>query len=360
MIGRYSDQMTYEYILKRMLARVPGTVDKREGSVIYDALAPAAAELAKTYMELDVVMDETFVDTCSLQYLMLRCKERGVPIQGETAAVVQCTATPDDVELQAGARFSCDDVNFTVKEKVAAGVYRLEAETPGTVGNKYTGTLIPIQTVNRLQSAAITGVLIPGEDGDTTETLREKYYASIGGEAFGGNIADYKEKVNALPGVGGVKVYPVWDGGGTVKVVVISSDWAAPSAELIASVQAAIDPEGHHGEGVGIAPIDHTVTVEGVAGQPVTVQTNITFASGWGWDNAKTQIMGAIEQYFAELAEQWRDAELTVVRISHIETRVLALSCVLDIADTLINGAAANLQIGADCIPKLADCGAVT
>ena len=53
MIGRYSDQMTFEFILDRMLDRVPDTVDKREGSIIYDALAPAAAELAKTYMELE-------------------------------------------------------------------------------------------------------------------------------------------------------------------------------------------------------------------------------------------------------------------------------------------------------------------
>ena len=112
MIGKYSDQMTFEYILGRMLDRVPDTVDKREGSVIYDALAPAAAELAKTYMELDVVMGETFVDTASLQYLILRCKERGIEAQGETAAIIQGTFTPAELELSAGTRFNCDDVNY--------------------------------------------------------------------------------------------------------------------------------------------------------------------------------------------------------------------------------------------------------
>ena len=40
------EEMTYERIVSRCLARVPGTVDKREGSIIYDAIAPAAAELA--------------------------------------------------------------------------------------------------------------------------------------------------------------------------------------------------------------------------------------------------------------------------------------------------------------------------
>lgn len=226
MIGKYSDQMTFEYILGRMLDRVPDTVDKREGSVIYDALAPAAAELAKTYMELDVVMDETFVDTASLQYLILRCKERGIEAQGETAAIIQGTFTPAELELTAGTRFNCDEVNYAITEKISAGVYRLQAETLGTAGNKYSGTLLPIETVNGLQTAEITGVLIPGEDGDTTDTLREKYYASIDGEAFGGNVADYKEKVNAIPGVGGVKVHPVWNGGGTVKLVIIASDYA--------------------------------------------------------------------------------------------------------------------------------------
>lgn len=52
-------------------------------------LSPAAAELAKAYIELDVIMDETFVDTASMQYLMLRCKERGVPIRGATTAIIE-------------------------------------------------------------------------------------------------------------------------------------------------------------------------------------------------------------------------------------------------------------------------------
>lgn len=43
MIGKYSDEMTFDYIMNRMLESVPDTVDKREGSIIYDALAPAAA-----------------------------------------------------------------------------------------------------------------------------------------------------------------------------------------------------------------------------------------------------------------------------------------------------------------------------
>ena len=357
MIGKYSDEMTFDYIMNRMLESVPDTVDKREGSIIYDALSPAAAELAKAYMELDVVMDETFVDTASLQYLMLRCKERGVAIQGETAAVIEGVFTPSNIELSAGLRFNCDEVNYTITEKISAGHYKLEAETLGTVGNKYTGLLLPIQTVNGLETAQIAAVLIPAEDGDTTDTLREKYYASIDGEAFGGNVADYREKVNAITGVGGVKVYPVWNGGGTVKLTIIASDFTAPSTELISKVQTAIDPEGNQGEGLGLAPIGHTVTVTGARYADLTVAANVTCAAGWSWDNGKSQLVSAANAYLDELRKNWADSETTVVRISQIETHLLTADCVVDVDGTTVNGDTKNIELAADEIPRLSTIG---
>ena len=62
------EDMTYEYILQRMLNKIPSSMDKREGSIIYDALAPAAVELAQLYMDLDLTLNETFADTASRQY----------------------------------------------------------------------------------------------------------------------------------------------------------------------------------------------------------------------------------------------------------------------------------------------------
>jgi uncharacterized phage protein gp47/JayE len=46
--------MTYEKIMERMLARVPNNMDKREGSVMWDALAPAAKELEDMYFALSL------------------------------------------------------------------------------------------------------------------------------------------------------------------------------------------------------------------------------------------------------------------------------------------------------------------
>ncbi|HCH6643528.1 TPA: phage tail protein, partial [Clostridioides difficile] len=70
--------MTFENIIKRMLDSVPDTFDKREGSIIYNALAPVAIELTETYIAMDELLDQTFVDTASYYYLEKRCKERGI------------------------------------------------------------------------------------------------------------------------------------------------------------------------------------------------------------------------------------------------------------------------------------------
>ena len=55
---------TYDYLLNQALSRVPDTIDKREGSIIYDALAPACYELAGFYLELDAAYENVFIDSC--------------------------------------------------------------------------------------------------------------------------------------------------------------------------------------------------------------------------------------------------------------------------------------------------------
>ena len=57
------EHMTFEKLLKDMLDRVPSTLDKREGSVLYNALAPSAVELQNAYIEMDNILDMVFVDT---------------------------------------------------------------------------------------------------------------------------------------------------------------------------------------------------------------------------------------------------------------------------------------------------------
>lgn len=347
--------VTYELILERMLDRVleqNPNIDTREGSIIYNALAPAAVELQNMYIQLDTILNESFADTETRDYLIKRCAERGVNVEEATYAVRQGEF---NIDVPIGSRFSLNTLNYVVTEKISNGVFKLQCETAGYEGNVESGTLIPIDYIEGLQTAVLSDVLVPGEDEEDTEHLRQRYYNSLDSQAFGGNITDYKEKVNSLDGIGGVKVYPVWNGGGTVKLVIIDSTFSKPSTTLINAVQTAIDPTQNQGKGVGIAPIGHVVTVVGCDETTVNIETHITFQEGWSWEALKPYVEAAIDEYFKELSTEWDSNSNLIVRISQIETRLLDLTGVLDIADTTLNGVAQNLTVAADNIPVRGD-----
>ena len=76
-------------------------------------------------------------------------------------------------------------------------------------------------------------ILIPGKDTESDDSLRERYFNSYDNQAFGGNQSDYKERVSALAGVGGVKVFRTPSGGGTVGLTIVDSEWSVPSSTMI-------------------------------------------------------------------------------------------------------------------------------
>lgn len=390
------EDTTYEVILQRMLARVSGKFDKREGSVIWDTHSPTAIELQILYMALDTVIREAYGDTATREFLILRCKERGITPFPATKAILKGEFFPEEAEVL-GKRFNIGQMNYLVTEKIAEGIYKVQCESEGEEGNRYLGTMIPIEYIRNLETAELTEVLIPGEAEEGTEELRKRYFDSFDEKAFGGNVKDYLEKTNAIPGVGCTKVIRVWNGdispafmipsdsvkswyegvintleeepkswlsavyeaakekklttGGTVLLVILNSEFDLASQELIDTVQKTIDPETYAGEGYGLAPIGHVVSVKSAVGVAITVQTDITFEHGYSWSNLQKPIEAAITGYFSELRKGWADTENLIIRISQIETRILGIKGVVDIGGTTLNGSGENAVMGAYEIP---------
>ena len=396
------EAQTYESILARMLQKalsINSNLDTREGSLVWYGDAPAAVELQNLYIALDTVLNETFADTATRPYLILRAAERGLSPQPASPAILQMAITPTTLFLPLNTRFSIGELNYYVSADRGSGNYELTCETAGEAGNNYTGTVIPIEYVDGLETCKITSVLVPGEDEEDTELFRQRYLNSLNAQAFGGNQIDYIEKVNAIPGGGGVKVYRAWNGnlkpanmippkeaeawieglsgvpepvklwldtvyaaaknnmftvGGTVKLVVINSTFTVPSPTLVEQVQTAVDPLQNAGEGVGIAPIGHVVRVEGVQEETVDLGFALYYQRGWSWEDVSGYVTEAINGYFLELAQSWADQdEALVVRISQIESRLLGITGILDIANTTINEKAANHTLALDHIPVL-------
>ena len=114
--------------------------------------------------------------------------------------------------------------------------------------------------------------------------------------------------------------------------------------------QTGIDPTQNSGDGIGLAPIDHEVTVVGAAGTTVNISTTLTFASGWNLTECLPYIQSALDAYYLELNSTWSKEAGLIVRVSQIESRLLALAGIVDISGTTLNGQAGNLTLDKDAV----------
>ncbi|GGG06742.1 phage tail protein [Paenibacillus albidus] len=344
----YEDQ-TYEALLERMLDRVPEGLDKREGSIIYDALAPAAAEMAQMYIELDVNSNLYFADTATGEYLERSIAWSGVVRQAASkaqlkAVFVNSAQEPLDVPL--GSRFSLDKLNYTAVEKLAPGTYRLESELAGSEGNRYFGVLLPVDYIANLARGEITALLIPGEDAESDDALRQRYLDAARRPATSGNKYHYMEWAQQIAGVGGAHVFPLWNGPKTVKVVIVDTGMLPASELLVAQVQDYIDPAA--GKGEGQAPIGAVVTVAAAVAKTINVFAKVVLASGYS--------LQGVTDVFQSGLEAWRKSrgfETTYVSHAVVGALLLATDGVLDYRDLLLNGSTGNVALSDEEVPLI-------
>ncbi len=328
------ENMTFENIMESLTANIDPSLDTEEGSVLYDALAPCAIELANLYIQLDTVLNQTFVDTATGGYLDLRCGEKGIKRKEATYAVVKGVFEPSNIELL-NQRFTCGSYSYKAYHKEEDGVYLLKCESSGSAPNSTVGTLIPINFIEGLQTATITEISIPGEDEETDEELREKYFTNLESIAFGGNIADYRAKIESLDGVGATKIIPVWNGGGTVKALLLDSEFKAASNNLINYVQEIMDPL-QDGNGTGMVPVGHKLTVAAAKNKAINISYSITY-EGSEQSVIDAAVKAAVEKYFKSLAKLWADSNTITVSYMGIASAIYSVAGVKDLSALSVN-----------------------
>ena len=341
------ENLTFEYLLKRALSNVPSDVDKRQGSVIYDALAPACAELAQAYIQMEIMMQEAFADTASREYLILRAKEIGIAPKNATNAILKLVATYNGIEenISIGDRFSLNGLTYVITEQITDdegnavfGQWKVMCETAGTEGNRYFGTALPIATITDLAAAEITELLVPGEDTEDTEGFRQRYFDAVNNDDFGGNRADYKKWLNEFDGVGMVKLVRAPESGGTVGVIITDSENDVPSDELLNKVKQYLDPKEQEGLGAGIAPIGHVVDVQGAEGKQLSISVTWELLEDADEDRVYLEGAAIIKDYLSELNEKWEDTTSLTVNAFQLMAKLSELNEIVDITSLTIDG----------------------
>ena len=347
---------TYANILAAMLQQVPNIYDKRDGSPIMTALGPAAYALEEYYLSLNQVQQSAFIQTSVGSDLDMLAIIAGLTRYQASDAV---RLGIFNISVPIGSRFSTingsNSVNFIVTQPTTGAdedsfYYELTAETPGTIGNDYSGAILPINTIPGLTSAQITDILVPGDDTETDTAFRERIIEALNERPFGGNIASYKQFVPSIDGVGSVQVYPTWNGGGTVKLSILGSDWLPASPTLIEDVQNAVDPPPNQGLGLGMAPIGAQVTVVAPTTVTVNVSATLTLVAGYQIGQVQQPIQDAIDNYLLSIRQEWdtNTSQVTVdynadVYLSRITAAIVGVTGVANATNVQLNGGTSDL-----------------
>lgn len=304
----------YDYFLRKMLDAVPDNIDKREGSIIYDALAPAALVMGQQSLDMANVIKETYIKTASGNFLDYRAVEHGTSRYPATQTEAKAKVLNDKKEpldnIQIGDKFASigDSPIFYAVTKINADLtVELTAEVKGSSANSYIGQILPVTPNDLLSWAEITEITAPARDVESDDHLRARLLSSQSWIAYGGNVADYLDMTSKIDEVGAAQIYPTWNGGGTVKVVILNNNLMPASASLVQKVKNVLDPEDKQAEGYGLVPIDHAVTVTAPEKLIVNVDISVKLDDTKVTRYVKDSITKAVEGYFQSLREDWAD-----------------------------------------------------
>lgn len=341
----------FDYFLQKMLDAVPEDIDKREGSIIYDALAPAAMVSAIQSLDLANIVKETYIKTAEGEFLDYRAVEHNTSRYPATNTEVKAVITDDDnnrLKVNIGDKFSSvGDVPifYTVTKINQDLTVEMQADEVGTRPNPYIGQVLPVTPNDLVNRAEIIEIIAPARDVETDDHLRERLLNSKSYIAYGGNIADYLDMASNISEIGATQVYPVWDGPGTVKLVILDNDLKPATKELCQKVKEIIDPADNESLGVGLAPIDHKVTVVAPTIKDVSVKLMLKFDSMHDEEEVKEEVTKTVNDYFDNLRKNWpkinqiigRGYQLTVYR-SKLLSQIMLIDGVVDSQLPILNG----------------------
>ena len=208
---------------------------------------------------------------------------------------------------------------------------------------------MPITNISNLASATLTTIITPARDVETDDELRIRYFSRLNAKSFGGNVAQYDERVKEISGVGEVQIYPTWNGGGTVKVSVIDAQYNRISTDFISKIQEIVDPT-QDGSGLGTAPIGHIVTVTTPTTKVINVQASLVLRAGFALTQVQTPIEDAINGYLLELRKDWgvnnamNEYQLAVF-LARINAAIINVPGVANVKNTKLNGSSADITL---------------
>lgn len=352
------EDKTQEALHEQMLEEIDPTLDTREGSIAHVMTGPPAVLGSDLYMDLNSIVKMAFASTSATEvdntvddYLNMRTEEMGVSRKAEEFAKGVVTFSgPEGIIIEASTRVYKDSITpvyFVVTTEgtipsTGSIILPVQAELGGLTGNVGIGQITGI-TGNLVGTVTVTneGLFEGGVDRESDQDLYARYLERVRTPITSGNPNHYKAWAKEVIGVGDAKVYPVWDGDGTVKVELIDSEKTGASAELVNTVRTYIE---------SVMPVGPELTVVSAIEVPINLSAIVALSVGSSIEEATNKVKESIKLYLRNLA--YVDP---VVRYNQLASFLLDTSNIVDFSDLMINGDVANITISEGYIAVLGE-----
>lgn len=321
---------------------------KIEGTFENDVLASNSFEFAKSEVEIEQLYKAAFADTSWGEYLTLRAAEFGIDRNPAVKAIGALTITGiKGIIVPQGSVFSTDnnvyfttDAACTIADNGTVDV-KITAQIAGTSGNVGANAIDKVpMSIPGVSKVINKDATHDGFEEETDESLLKRYLVHVRTPATSGNVRHYKEWALSVAGVGDVKVIPLWNGNGTVKVLVTDVNKNAASQELQKKVADYIET---------VRPIGATVTVT----TPEYLSINVT---------ANVSVNAAYSQNYADILKDALNAYLVnlgfdndCVSIAKVGMVMLNSGVISDYDSLQINGGINNVKIPPGYLPRAGD-----
>lgn len=335
------------YSFNDILERLKGAIITKEslieGTFTATNLRAVAQEFNLAYAHMDYIQGNYALSSAQGAFLDARAMDYGIDRRGATAATGEVTVYgKDGVQVASGSIFAGLSQRYVA---VSSGVIsggearvKVKAVEPGVAGNA------PIGSVSHMENApeGVTAVsntaeILGGSDLESDEMLRARIFEKIRKPATSGNVYHYEQWATSVPGVGRVKVFPLWKGPGTVKASILGADGHKATEELIDRVQRYIDPTGGRGEGQ--APVGAIVTVATATEVPLNISAEVEYSGGGSEETARKEVLKALKDYLINTAYDGKTKRISPAQVGYV---MMGTFGVVNYHDLKLNGSASS------------------
>lgn len=243
-------------ILTELQQNVGNDASSYEGTFTYDVLASNSIEFAKQEVEREQAYKAMFARTSWGEYLEMRAEEHGIFRRQAVKAKGTVTVSGNGTVPQGSVFQTATGIAFYTTKAASitqAGNIPIECSAAGTTGNVKAGTITVIpMSIPGISSVTNADATYDGFDEEDDATLYNRLIFKVRQPATSGNVNDYIEWATSVAGVGHVTVVPLWNGNGTVKVIITDSSGNPASSNLLAQVSTTIGTKHPIGAAVSV------------------------------------------------------------------------------------------------------------